>query len=203
MAKFQYGLFYDFHTSADIPDVGEKFDVEAFTDQVKSCGVDFITWHARCNQGNAYYDTRVGHRHPSLRFDMVRAIGEACLRKGIKFSVYFNGSLSDEELILHRDWMSIEMQGKTYHSYDEAAGFNNPGVRAVCYNSPYREHLKSMVRELLEDYPVDGFFFDCLAAPSCICPYCVKEMREKGIDPTDPEAIWNVNVFRVCSGMKP
>ena len=59
-----------------------------------------------------------------------------------------------------------------------------------------------MVRELLENYPVDGFFFDCLAAPSCICPHCVKEMKEKGIDPTDPEAVHRSGLFfvrRLCS----
>jgi len=202
MTKFNYGLFYDFHTSTEIPDVGAEFDVEAFTDQVKSCGVDFITCHARCNQGNAYYNTRCGKRHPALQFDMIRTISEACRRKGIKLSVYFNGYFSDEELLQHRDWMSIEIKGDAYHCYEGFSGFNNPGVRAVCYNSPYREHLKDMVRELLEDYPVDGFFFDCLAAPSCICPYCVKEMREKGIDPTDPEAVHRFGLFsvrRLCS----
>ena len=202
MKQFQYGLFYDFHTSSEIPDVGAVFDAEAFTDQVKSCGVDFLTWHARCNQGNAYYNTRYGNRHPSLQFDMIRAIGDACRRKGIKLSVYFNGYFSDEELIYHRDWMSVTMKGEIFHVYNEADGLNNPGVRAVCYNSPYREHLKKMVEELLEDYPVDGFFFDCLAAPSCICPYCVKEMREKGIDPTDPEAVYRFGLFsvrRLCS----
>ena len=65
MAEFRYALFYDFHTMTTVPDVGAKFDAEAFTDQVKSCGVDFLTWHARCNQGNAYYNTREGVRHPS------------------------------------------------------------------------------------------------------------------------------------------
>ena len=202
MAQFKYGLFYDFHTSPNIPDVGAAFDAEAFTDQVKACGVDFLTWHARCNQGNAYYNTRCGKRHPSLKFDMIRAISESCRRKGIRFSVYFNGYFSDEELLHHRDWMSIEIKGDSYHSYEGFSGFNNPGVRAVCYNSPYREHLKNMVLELLEDYPVDGFFFDCLAAPSCICPYCVNEMREKGIDPTDPEAVHRFGLFsvrRLCS----
>ena len=202
MTKFKYALFFDFHTSTEIPDVGKTFDAEAFTDQVKSCGVDFITWHARCNQGNAYYDTRCGKRHPSLTFDMIRSIGEACRRKGIRFSVYFNGYFSDEELLQHRDWMSIEIKGDAYHCYEGFTGFNNPGVRAACYNSPYREHLKEMVRELLADYPVDGFFFDCLAAPSCICPHCVKEMREKGIDPTDPASVHKFGLFsvrRLCS----
>ncbi|MBO4303588.1 MAG: beta-galactosidase trimerization domain-containing protein [Lentisphaeria bacterium] len=196
MFKSNYGLFYDFHTSTDIPDVGENFDAEAFTDQLKSCKVDFLTWHARCNQGNAYYDTRYGKRHPSLKFDMIRAIGEACRRKGITFSVYFNGHFSDEELLQHRDWMNIEFKGDTYHTYDER-GFFTPGLRASCYNSPYRDHLMNMVRELLENYPVDGFFFDCLGAASCICPYCVKEMKEKGIDCTDQKAVHAFGVFSV------
>ena len=203
MGKFNYGLFYDFHTSTDIPDVGEEFDAEAFTDQVKSCGVDFLTWHARCNQGNAYYDTRCGLRHPSLQFDLVRSIGEACRRKGIKFSVYFNGSLSDEELIHHRDWMAISMKGKTYGGYDESDEIGGPSVRFACYNSPFRAHLKDMVRELLEnDYPIDGFFFDCLFTVPCICPCCVGEMKEKGIDGTDPEAVHQFALFsvrRLCS----
>ena len=203
MLKFKYGLFYDFHTSTEIPDVGAEFDVEAFTDQVKSCGVDFLTWHARCNQGNAYYNTSFGQRHHSLKFDMIRTIGEACRRKEIKFSAYFNGHLSDEELINHPDWLWISMQGNAYQTYEGLPGFNTPGVRAVCYNSPYREHLKNMVRELLEnDYPVDGFFFDCLAAQACICPHCVKKMKEKGINPTDPEAAYRFGIFsvqRLCS----
>ena len=202
MTQFRYGLFYDFHTSTDIPDVGAGFDAEAFTDQVKSCGVDFLTWHARCNQGNAYYNTRCGYRHPSLQFDLVRAVGEACRRKGIKFSVYFNGFLSDEELIRHRDWMSIARNGETCHRYEPPRNFDGPGVRRVCYNSPFRDHLKNMVRELLEGYPVDGFFFDCLFTPECICPHCVKEMREKGLDSTDPEAVHQFGLFsvrRFCS----
>ncbi|MBE6373570.1 MAG: hypothetical protein E7055_16065 [Lentisphaerae bacterium] len=202
MTRFKYGLFYDFHTSTDIPDVGAAFDAEAFTDQVKACGADFLTWHARCNQGNAYYNTRYGKRHPSLQFDLLRAIGQACRRKGIKFSAYFNGHLSDEELIDHPDWLWISPRGNAYQTYDGLRGFNTPGVRAVCYNSPYREHLKNMVRELLEDYPVDGFFFDCLAAQACICPHCVREMKEKGIDCNDPEAVMEFGRFsvrRLCS----
>ena len=201
MAKFKYGLFYDFHTPTTIPDVGAKFDVEAFTDQVKSCGVDFLTWHARCNQGNAYYNTKLGLRHPSLRFDLIRELGESCRRKGILLSVYFNGHLSDEELIHHRDWMVISTNGETYQGAGRPAGFTGPWTRMACYNSPFREHLKNMTLELAENYPVDGFFFDCLGAYPCVCEYCVKEMKEKGIDITDTEAVTKFSAFsahRMC-----
>lgn len=197
MAEFRYALFYDFHTMTTVPDVGAKFDAEAFTDQVKSCGVDFLTWHARCNQGNAYYNTREGVRHPSLQFDMIRELSGACRRKGIRFSVYFNGYYSDEELIRHRDWMSISMKGETLHGAGGPGGFSGPWARAVCYNSPFRTHLKKMVQELLDNYQVDGFFFDCLHAPMCVCEHCVREMKEKGIDCSDPAAVQDFGYFSV------
>ena len=107
MAQFKYGLSYDFHISTDIPDVGAAFDAEAFPDQVKACGADFITWHTRCNQVNAN-NTRYGKRYSSLQFDTLHAIGEACHRKGIRFSVYFNGCLNDEEVITMESHLECE-----------------------------------------------------------------------------------------------
>ena len=52
-----YCLFYDNHTMPALPDVGENFDAELFTDRLKDCGVDYLTFHARCNLGMAYYNT--------------------------------------------------------------------------------------------------------------------------------------------------
>ena len=46
MAKFKYTLFYDFHTSTILPDVGANFDVEKFTDDLVEAKVDYLTWHA-------------------------------------------------------------------------------------------------------------------------------------------------------------
>jgi len=187
VTKINYALFYDFHTSTGIPDVGEKFDVEKFTDNLKACGVDFITWAARCNQGNAYYFTKFGYKHPSLKFDMLREIGESCHRKGIRVSAYFNGGLSDEELLHNREWMRIAPDGRSFMPPERRVSVEN---RVVCYNSAYREHLKNMVRELAEDYPVDGFFFDCMCSCyTCVCDRCVTEMKEKQIDYTDEQQI--------------
>lgn len=196
MAKFKYGLFYDFHTSTTIPDVGANFDVDKFTDQVKACGVDFLTCHARCNQGNAYYDTSIGTRHPSLKFDMFGDLAKACRRKGIKLSAYMNGSLSDEELIAHRDWMTVFVDGSTVRPK------NGPWARVACYNSPYRDHLRNMVLELLRKYDVDGFFFDCLMPFPCVCDHCIEEMKELGYDYTNKESarkFSDVSVARLCN----
>lgn len=186
MAKFKYTCFYDFHTSTILPNVGENFDVEKFTGDLAEAGVDYLTWHARCNQGNAYYDTEIGCKHPALKRDLFGEIVRSCHRKGIRVSAYFNGGLSDAELLLHREWMRISPDGSTM-----SVPHATPEMRAACYNSPFRDHLKKMVREVAEKYPeVDGFFFDCMSSRyACICPVCVQEMIAKGIDYTDRQAV--------------
>ena len=104
MHQPKYCLFYDNHTMPACPDVGENFDVEAFTDRIKRCGVDYLTFHARCNLGMAYYDTRIGIKHPSLKYDLFGKLAEACQRKGIALTAYINGGISSAEGILHREW---------------------------------------------------------------------------------------------------
>ncbi|OFX33277.1 MAG: hypothetical protein A2W90_03710 [Bacteroidetes bacterium GWF2_42_66] len=173
----RYGLFYDNHTMPAVPDVGENFDIEAFTDRIKGCGVDLLTFHARCNLGNAYYDTKIGTKHPSLKYDLFGKLAESCQRKDIALVAYFNGGISSSEGLLHRDWTTLYFDGREYRE----PRFT-PFVRTMCYNSPYRDHLIAMINEVATNYPVSGFFIDCMGAFPCVCPICVKAMKEQGID---------------------
>jgi hypothetical protein len=159
------------------PDVGENFDAEAFTDRIKACGVDYLTFHARCNMGMAYYDTKIGIKHPSLKYDMFGKLAAACQRRGIALAAYLNGGISNEEGLRHREWTTLSFDGREYREPRL-----NPAVRTMCYNSPYHNHLIAMVEEIARNYPVAGFFIDCLADFPCVCPICVKEMKERGID---------------------
>jgi hypothetical protein len=173
----KYALFYDNHTMMACPDVGASFDVEAFTDRLKRCGVDYLTFHARCNQGLAYYDTKIGIKHPSLKYDLFGKLAEACQRKGIALGAYLNGGLSHAEGVQHPEWMAIAFDGRVYTEKRF-----NPYVRTMCYNTPYRDHLIAMVKEIAQKYPVSGFFIDGMSGFQCVCPTCVKEMKERGID---------------------
>ena len=56
-------------------------------------------------------------------------------------------------------------------------------------NSDYRNHLISMVKEVVSNYPVAGLMIDCLISYPCVCPLCVREMKEKGIDWSDLDAV--------------
>jgi len=177
MHQPKYCLFYDNHTMPACPDVGENFDAEAFTDRIKRCGVDQLTFHARDNMGMAYYDTKIGIKHPSLKYDLFGKLADACKRKDIALIAYLNGGISSAEGVLHREWTTLYFDGREYREPPFT-----PFVRTMCYNSPYRDHLIAMVGEIARNYPVSGFFIDCLSGYPCICPICVKGMKEKGID---------------------
>ncbi|MDD4756651.1 MAG: beta-galactosidase trimerization domain-containing protein, partial [Prolixibacteraceae bacterium] len=180
----RYCLFYDNNTMAAFPDMGENFDVEAFTDRIKRCGADHLVFHVRCDQGMAYYNTEIGIRHPSLKFDLFGEIADACQRKGIALTAYFNGGISSAEGVAHRDWTTLYFDGREYRDPPFT-----PYVRTMCYNTGYRDHLISMVREVANNYPVTGFFIDCLGNYPCVCPVCVREMKEKGIDYSNEQEV--------------
>lgn len=177
MHKIKYALFYDFHTSPNHPNVGSKFNADALTDRLLKCGVDYVTFHARCNMGMAYYNTKIGIKHPTLEKDIFGELAFACERKGIALGAYFNGGLSRMEGIAHRDWTRISFDGKVYQE-----PLNSPFSMTMCYNSPYRDHLIAMALEVARQYPVKGFFFDCMSAFPCVCPVCVELMQKNGYD---------------------
>jgi len=190
MNKPKYCLFYDNHTMPACPDVGANFDAEVFTDRIKQCGVDQLTFHARCNMGMAYYDTKIGIRHPSLKYDLFGKLAEACQRKNINLIAYLNGGISSAEGALHREWTTLYFDGREYREPRYT-----PFVRTMCYNTPYRDHLIAMIEEIAHNYTVSGFFIDCMVGYPCVCPICIKEMKEKGIDWTKEEEVVKFSEF--------
>lgn len=183
MHKVKYGLFFDNHTQIENPDVGKNFDPEFFTDQLKRCGVDYLGFHARCNMGLAYYDTKIGNRHPSLQYDLFGKVADCCKKKDIALVAYFNGGLSTMELVNHREWQTVKPADKTYW------GMVTPDALSVCYNSSFRAHIISMIREVAENYPVQGFFIDCVLSFGCVCPTCVKMMQQRSLDPNKKDDV--------------
>lgn len=186
----KYSLFYDNHTMPACPDVGANFDVEAFTDRIKSANVDYLVFHARCNQGIAYYDTKIGIKHPSLKYDLFGRLADSCKKKDIALGAYFNAGISSEEGRLHRDWTTLYFDGRSLRE----PRFT-PHVRTMCYNSGYRDHLIGMVKEVVTNYPISGLMIDCLIDYPCVCPICVKEMKEKSISWNDEQEVKKFSEF--------
>lgn len=184
MHQPKYCLFFDNHTLKSVPDVGENFDVERFTDKIKDCGVDYLVFSVKCNQGFAYYDTKIGTKHPSLKYDLFGKLAESCKRKGIKLGAYFNAGISSEEALQHREWSTLYFDGRSLRE----PRFT-PFVRTMCFNSAYRNHLIAMVKEVTQKYTVSGLMIDCLINFPCVCPICITEMKNKNLDYSDIKSV--------------
>ena len=185
MYRPKYAMFFDLHTMQACPDVGHAFDAEKFAEQLHNAGADLVGFHAKCNQGFCYFDTKTGIRHPSLPEgrDLFGEVVTACNKRGIQVSAYFNCGLSNEDAIRHPDWSRIGMHGEALHPEIYDLGWVTPYMRTMCMNSPWHDHLLGLIREVRDRYPVAGFLFDSFNVFPCVCPVCTAMMREQGLDP--------------------
>ena len=187
----QYAMFFDMHTMQTCPEVGMNFDAKRFAEKLHEIGVDLTGFHAKCNQGFCYYNTQIGNRHPSMAEgrDIFGEVVSECGKRGIKVSAYFNCGLSNEDAVLHPEWSRVGLAGNILHPEVYDIGWISPYIRTMCPNSPWRDHLMNMIREVRDRYPVAGFLFDSFNAFPCICPHCVAGMKAEGLDHTSESDI--------------
>ena len=136
----------DFHTGGFVKGIGKNFDPEVYAKTLKDNGLNSITLFAKGHHGYAYYNTKVGTRHPGLDFDLMKAQIEACHKHGIKVWVYFSINID-------------EMYGTTA----EGEGNVNSNYQYVD-SHPHTQFVKDytwpMIVECVRDYDIDGFWFD-------------------------------------------
>lgn len=95
-------------------------------------------------------------------------------KRGLRVMIYFNihwfkPSFGDK----HPDWLQIrEVGGPITNLY------GGPGT-TCCMNSPWREWVFQIVRELCA-YPIDGIFFDgtSFREDTCYCRYCQEQFQK-------------------------
>ncbi len=170
----------DFHTSEEVPAVGDRFDKEQFKEALRLGHVDSITVFSKCHHGWAYHPSKANEMHPKLKFDLLGAELEACREAGVNAPVYLSAGLDEKYAKRH-----VEHLNKP--APDAGADFlNRPGYHLLCYNTPYLDTLVAQVEEVMQRYDPTGIFLDISAPRICYCQYCIRSMREKGLDPHDP-----------------
>lgn len=182
--KFRRALHFDFHTAPGIEGIFANFDAERFADTLADAHVEYINFTARCNMGFSYYNTKVGKKYAGLgdRDPLLETVN-ACHKRGIGVTAYLNIGLDHELAADHLDWNKVDREGRIYKS-DKKSNF----FRTMCYQSGYREHLLSEIRELAA-YDIDGLFCDCVTLRECFCPICMADMAKKGVDIESKEAV--------------
>lgn len=184
MRYLKRAIHLDFHTMPKVPDVGRDFNAKEFAKTLKDAHVDFINVFAKCNLGFAYYPTKIGIVHPSLKKDLLGQMVEECHKQGIGVVAYFNAGIDHEHAIRHREWCVLNKNGQVYIR-DKMDHF----FRMMCYNTGYGDYLVSMIKEVLKLYPVDGIFLDCMNLFPCYGNECLGKMRKQSMDILNDEEI--------------
>lgn len=173
-------IHLDFHTAPVIDDVGTEFNVKDFVKTLKDAHVNSINIFAKCHHGMCYYSTKVGKMHPSLKFDLMGQMIDELHKNDITCPIYFPLGW-EEDAADHKDWLEMGANGVPGHKLPGDTSYYS--WRKLCLNnSEYKAYIKKQLKEIADNYPVDGFWFDIISQQKCICPECKKEMIEMGLD---------------------
>ena len=175
----------DFHTSPLIPDVGADFVPTEFAATLAAAHVNSITVFAKCHHGYSYYPTRVGVPHPALKRDLLGEMIAAAHAAGIRAPVYTTLVWDELAWAEHPDWRQVTPEGRLAGQVHTPL---EPGWKNLCMNTSYGDYVIAQIDEVMELYPVDGWFIDIVSylGGPCICRTCLAQMQGEGIDPNDP-----------------
>ena len=160
-----------------MPHFFQKLDPASIVEQVAASGTNVLLVHAKCNQGNCYYNTKVGHKHSDLGDrDLMAEVSALCRKRGL--TVLYYVQLSRERRSFERpERRAIDSQGRPVMKASD-----NPLLAAreeapvVCMNGPHRQYIKDILAELSRGYDFDGFWLDCFnwwgKVNPCFCEFC-------------------------------
>ncbi len=175
----------DFHTSPQIPGIGEAFDKKQWQDSLRKGHVNSITCFSKCHHGVSYHPTKVGQTHPNLSFDLLRAQFDASKEIGVNVPIYLSAGVDNVASVAHPEWREVDVTG-SYCGW--TVDIAKPGFHAMCFNTPYLDYLCEQIREVARAYPdCDGIFLDIIMQSECCCKWCLAYMDDHGLDATKSE----------------
>ena len=158
----------DFHTSPDIPGIGERFDKKQWQERLKAAHVDSITCFSLCHHGMSYHPTKVGMMHPNLKFDLLRAQMDASKEIDVNVPVYLTAGINNYVAENHPEWREVNADGM-YAGW--VASPLKPGFHSLCFNTSYLDYLCEHIVETVTLFPeADGIFLDIISQSPCCCP---------------------------------
>jgi hypothetical protein len=164
----------DFHNPDFVPDIGHHLDAQEYVKTLKDAAVNSLVTFAKCHHGNCYYPTTLGHRHPSLKQDMLGNILSECQKQEIDTFIYYSVAWDKHIEAENPEWLCRTIDGKPIAH--EIWNF-------ICLNSPYKREVAypqfKELAELYKDKDALGFWLDmCWMPPEgCYCEFCQRKFK--------------------------
>lgn len=170
----------DFHTSGKIKNIATRFNAEEFANVLDRARVNSVNCFAKCHHGWLYYKSKKFPElvHPHLSKDLLNEQVEALRKKKIKVTAYISLQFDYESVKKHPEWRVVMPDGKIQGEEIGSPTF----YQLLCLNTPYREFVKSQIKDVIENTNVDGFWLDIIAPRDCSCRLCLENMVQNGLD---------------------
>jgi hypothetical protein len=165
------------HITADDPRFMSEFDAQKYVEMLLRSQSQSVVLYTHSHVGLCNFPTKVGQMHPGLKGrDILREMIDECHKHGIGVAAYYSVIYDTWAYRTHPDWRIIGADGQP------VAERSRYGV--CCVNSPYRDHVASIVEELCWNYEFEGIRFDMTFWPRvCYCHHCQECFaRETGRD---------------------
>lgn len=165
------GYLLDMH-SPDPPVVSlDRLDVKEYIETYKAADIDSIIVYAKGHWGECYYDTKVGHKHPGPKGDLLAQLVEIGHKNDMEVAAYYSLGFDTWAAIQNPDWAQRNEDGTP-----NIACINPQKWHNMCCNTPYRDYALAQIAEIAGGYDVDGFFIDIFPYHwfygICYCDYC-------------------------------
>ncbi len=131
-------------------DLGRDFDARSLVARVKQAGAAHLIFYDKWIDGLVFHHTRTtGYR---TERDFLALVASECHRQKLKLIVYFNTFMDGNPEFAQ--WTTVDRRGAPIR-------YMHPWpANAMSVHSPYREKALAQIRELIQDYDVDGFWLD-------------------------------------------
>jgi len=164
-----------------------RFDAKQIVKNFKRAQVDCAMFYTKDHFGNAYYNNKIGHKHRCIgdRDIFGECVAEA--RKEDLWVIAYYSLLWEKFCVTHHpEWVMKGSNGELF----------TDGYGHICPNSRYLDYAKGQLKEIIEQYDIDGFWLDInildiWKSPqvlSCYCDNCQKLFQERTGQkiPTEP-----------------
>ena len=161
-----------------------EFSPDEYVENLKLAKIQCAMIYLQSHVGLCNFPTKVAEEHRAfVGNDKMQRLIKLCHENGIKVVGYYSLIHNNRAEINHPEWKMIEADGKTPREKGGRYGFVCPN------NEEYRAFVVEQIKEMHENFELDGVFYDMPFWPdSCRCKSCRERwQKEVGGDMPEPD----------------